>query len=144
MSRSSLTPSTVIRLLERAKHRLPQRPVRMRQGCHFTGLSSSVRVLNARSWLGFEPPRHSAFSDATREQENDLLRSFRRLHVRLQSHTCSIRARHPPTTDATMFSYTLCLKAIDRYDIYAVLSSICRSRSSEYHHERGLILFGYV
>ena len=40
--------------------------------------------------------------------------------------------------------YTLCLKAIDRYDIYAVLSSICRSRSCEYHHERGLILFGNV
>lgn len=39
MSRSSLTPSTAIRLLERAKHRLPQRPVRMRQGCRLTGLS---------------------------------------------------------------------------------------------------------
>ena len=83
-------------------------------------------------------------SHAPQEQESDFLRSFRRLHVRLQSHTCSIRARHPPTTDATMFSYTLCLKAIDRYDIYAVLSSICRSRSCEYHHERGLILFGNV
>ena len=48
--------------MERAKHRLPQRPVRMRQGCRLTGLQSSVRVLHARSWFGFEPPPHSAFS----------------------------------------------------------------------------------
>lgn len=48
--------------MERAKHRSPQRPVRMRQGCRLTGPSSSVRVLHARSWFGFEPPRHSAFS----------------------------------------------------------------------------------
>lgn len=65
-------PSTAIRLLERAKHRLPQRPVRMRQVCRLTGLSSSVRVLHARSWFGFEPPRHSAFSHAPREQVIDL------------------------------------------------------------------------
>ena len=125
---------------------LPQRLVRMRRGRRFprkTPIGKSV-CHTPSPYNEHEPSRHSAFSHAPREQESDFLRSFRRLHVRLQSHTCSIRARHPPTTDATMFSYKLCLKAIDRYDIYAVLSSICRSRSCEYHHERGLILFGNV
>ena len=77
--------------MERAEHRLPQRPVWMRQGCRLTGLQSSVRVLHARSWFGFELSRHSAFIHTPREQESDFLRSFRKLHLRLQSPTCSVR-----------------------------------------------------
>ncbi|MBD5209504.1 MAG: hypothetical protein HDS80_06130 [Bacteroidales bacterium] len=58
MSRSSLTPFN----RNPTDHRLPQRHVMMRHGCRITGLSSSDCVLHARSWYGFEPPRHSAFS----------------------------------------------------------------------------------